>query len=463
MLEQKVLQYIKKYCLLKKGDRVLVGVSGGPDSLALLHYLDSLKDQLSIMVTAAHVDHMFRGRESYEDFLFTQSFCEKMNIPFEGKQIDVQEYINKTGKSSQVAARELRYAFYKEVMNRNDLNILALGHHGDDQIETILMRLTRGASGESRAGMAFSRPFHHGKLIRPFLGITKSDIMDYCSRQGLVPRHDPSNEKEIYARNRFRLNVLPFIKKENRNAHEHFQRFSDEIREDEAYLTQLAEERLENILIEKMPGKVIIDYNCLMAMPKPLQRRCIQLILNYLYFERPETLSAVHIEQLLEMFQNPHPSGEIHLPDGLTAEKSYDKCTFSFERHQSQPYSLLLQVPGETLLPNGYKIIAQYIKDEKTVVHTNWNLEIPSHLAKQPFIVRTRKMGDRMSVKGLSGTKKVKDIFINEKISLKERDSWPIVEDSEGTIIWIPGLKKSPVETHDLSGQSFIYLQYKKQ
>ena len=184
---------------------------------------------------------MFRGEESYEDYRFVEKTCQEWNIPFEGKRINVPAYMEQTGESSQLAARNLRYAFFEEVMKKYQLSILALGHHGDDQIETMLMRLTRGASGMARAGIAVKRPFLNGEIIRPFLVVTKEEINAYASRYKLTPRMDPSNEHNDYVRNRFRHDVLPALKRENPKVHEHFQRFSEELTEDEQLLQQMTE------------------------------------------------------------------------------------------------------------------------------------------------------------------------------------------------------------------------------
>ncbi|WP_240338488.1 tRNA lysidine(34) synthetase TilS [Peribacillus alkalitolerans] len=463
MLEHKTIKFIKSNHLIQEGDRILVGVSGGPDSLALLHFLFKLRNQYNIHLVCAHVDHMFRGEESYRDLLFVKGICEAWDIPFEAKRIDVTSYMKETGKSSQTAARDVRYEFYRNVMDLHSLNKLALGHHGDDQMETMLMRWTRGATGTARAGMAIQRAFHDSELFRPFISVTKEEILDYCKRNGLFPRIDPSNEKEVYVRNRFRKHVLPFLKQENALVHQHFQRFSEELLEDEQFLLLQAEEQLQDIIVEKGENRVVIALQPLLIVPKPLQRRAIQLILNYLYIERPKALSAIHIEHLLEMFRNTHPSGEIHLPEGIIAKKSYDECTFSFGDTLAQPYSLLLQIPGYIFLPNGYKITAQYIEEENFIQSSNYILRLPVDFDCFPLRVRTKKDGDRMKVKGLEGSKKLKDIFINAKIPLVEREVWPIVEDDDGNIIWLPGLKKSPVDQNVEKLKSFICLKYLKE
>lgn len=461
MLERKARDFIIKHNLLPAGSRILAGVSGGPDSLALLSFLRSVRDELELELVCAHVDHMFRGQESYGDYLFVEQICKEWDIPFEGKRADVPAFMAVSGESTQLAARRVRYGFFEEVMAERKLGILALGHHGDDQVETMLMRMTRGAAGAARAGIPADRPFAGGRVVRPFLTASRTEIADYLSRQQLVPRLDPSNDRDDYVRNRFRHHVLPFLKEENPLVHEHFQRFSEEMQEEGAYLNSLAEKEAAHICKEKSPGYVRIDLPALSAIPMPLQRRVIHLILSYLYIERPSSLSALHIDQLMALFLNPHPSAELSLPAGLTARKSYSACIFTFSGTDSPVYSLTLQIPGETILPNGYKIEAHYIKEEVPPYAGNDSFIASGQLF--PLTVRTREPGDKMEVKGLGGSKKLKGIFINEKIPRQERDSWPVVTDRTGNIIWLPGLKKSELERVPVKDeQPYVYLEYIK-
>lgn len=185
-------------------------------------------------------------------------------------------------------------------MKKYDARYVALGHHGDDQVETILMRLVRGSTPKGYAGIAVKRPFHNGYLIRPLLGVTKEEIVDYCNKLNLMPRIDPSNKKEVYTRNRLRKYVLPHLKEENPQMHEKFQKFSVQMQEDEAYLQELAFEKM-NKVITKSDKQISLSIPAFESMSMPLQRRGIQLILNYLYeYKIPSSLSSIHIDKLIE-------------------------------------------------------------------------------------------------------------------------------------------------------------------
>lgn len=461
MLETKVGAFLERHSFSLKNKRIVVGVSGGPDSLALLYFLMKQKEKLQLSITAAHVDHMFRGEESSQDALFVKNYCEIHSIPFRMEQINVPGIMEQTGKSPESAGREARYGFFEKVMLETNSPYLALAHHGDDQIETILMRLTRGSTGRARAGIPFQRPLKYGLVFRPFLGLTKREIEQYCLEHQLEPRIDPSNKEDIYCRNRFRNTVLPFLKEENRQVHEHFQRFSEDIEGDERFLCDLTEESMKTVITSKNNQKITIDIGRFFEMPIPLQRRGIQLILNYLYDERPASLSAVHIDQLLNLMKNPHPSGTLDLPNGLKVIRSYRQCHFQFEFTHSQSYQYNLEVPGSIKLPGGGIIKAEYA--DSAVFSSNAEAAVfAPERVKLPLIVRTRKDGDRISLKGMAGSRKLKDIFIDQKIPIQDRKSWPVVTDQDGNIIWLPGLKKSAIEDSGTKTGHHIHITYTK-
>ncbi|WHY86413.1 tRNA lysidine(34) synthetase TilS [Neobacillus novalis] len=461
MLETKVEALLKHHSFLLDNKKIVVGVSGGPDSLALLYYLQGEKVKRNLSIIAAHVDHMFRGQESYEDAMFVKNICEQLDIPFEMVRVNVPEILERTGKSSQIAAREVRYQFYAQVMEKYDCSYLALGHHGDDQIETILMRLTRGSSGKARAGIPFTRPFSPGAIFRPFLSLTKDEIQQYCRHHHLSPRIDPSNEKSIYSRNRFRKQVLPFLKKENSRVHEHFQRFSEELQSDEVFLQELTVKRMTTVMTKREESKITLDIKRFLEVPLPLQRRGIQLILNYLYKEKPSSLSAIHIDQVFFLIHHREPSGELDFPNGLKVIRSYSQLSFLFTSNVGEKYLFEINEPGSIVLPTGGSIRIDYL--DKEIPDTNQYTALFKACSIQwPIIIRTRNKGDRMTLKGMQGSKKLKDIFIDQKVPIQDRDQWPVITDKKDCIIWLPGLKKSSFEGIDTSTKQYILLTYDK-
>ncbi|PEF73211.1 tRNA lysidine(34) synthetase TilS [Bacillus pseudomycoides] len=442
---EKVDEFAKQHDVLEKHSTIVVGVSGGPDSLALLYYLLEKREEKKLKIVVAHVDHMFRGDESYEDLQFVENLCRKIGVICETIRINVSQYQQQYGMNAQVAARECRYAFLERIMKKYDARYVALGHHGDDQMETILMRLVRGSTPKGYAGIAVKRPFHSGYVIRPLLAVTKEEINAYCKRLGVTPRMDPSNEKEVYTRNRLRKYVLPYLKEENPHVHERFQNFSMLMQEDEAYLQELAFEKMNKVITKKSDKHIVLSIPAFESMSMPLQRRGIQLILNYLYeYKIPSSLSSIHIDKVIAFFKRTHPSGSLDFPGGLKIVRTYEECSFRFKQEIVCPFSQVLSVPGAVTLANGDELVAEV------------NEELPSNMNETvfvakyndisyPLLIRSRENGDRMSIKGMSGTKKIKAIFIEEKVPKEKREEWPIVCDASGNIIWVPLLKQSAV------------------
>ncbi|MGY3717104.1 tRNA lysidine(34) synthetase TilS [Sutcliffiella cohnii] len=462
-MKEKVLTFIKKHKLLKSGKTVVVGVSGGMDSVCLLHLLKSIQLNRNITIVCAHVDHMFRGKESEEDLHFVKALCEQWDIPFESAQVNVTDFMKKQKMSSQTAARECRYHFFKEVMEKYKADYLALGHHGDDQIETMLMRFGRGAVSLGYAGIQPFRPFANGFLIRPLLCVDKEEIEKYINDENLPFRTDPSNNENAYTRNRIRHFVLPSLKAEFPTVHEKFQTFSERLTEDELYLQELTHQKMNKVMKSNDVGSVKVDRNEFCLLAKPLQRRGIQLILKYLYNnEIPPALSSIHINNLLSLLTSEHPSGSLDFPNGLTVKRSYNECLFTFEKESIQPYALTVNVPGKIILPRGDEVNCEVLAEYKKDIRKSSNKAIIdlTHVTL-PLIVRSRIFGDRIQLKGMVGSKKVKNIFIDHKVPLHERDCWPIITDENGNILWVPMLARSIYEAKEDTGGPVLLITWK--
>lgn len=459
-----VSAFIQKHHLLPEDSKVVIGVSGGADSISLMHYLISIRKEKRLELVVAHVDHMFRGKQSEEDLLFVKAECEKRNILFEASRIDVKAFQKENKWSAQVAARKCRYSFYEEVMAKHSADFLALGHHGDDQVETMLMRMGRGSSINGYAGILPKRPFGNGWIIRPLLSVTKEEVLEYVQRNGLSYRHDPSNDEDAYRRNRIRHHVLPLLKEEFPALNEKFQSFSEHLQEDNFYLEELTEKEWNKVIKTKNESRVVIRRKPLLLMAKPLQRRGFQLILNYLYNnEIPPSLSSIHIDNLLSLLESEHPSGMLHFPNYLKVTRSYNDCTLSFENERAIPFRAMIEVPGKITLPTDDVIISEVWTHYKHAVHVEKNQAILD-LSKVafPLHVRSRLNGDRMKLKGTQGSKKLKSIFIEAKIPIEKRDSWPIIVDANETVLWVPMLKRSSFEATEETVGPVLVLTFKQ-
>ncbi|HEY4600537.1 MAG TPA: tRNA lysidine(34) synthetase TilS [Cerasibacillus sp.] len=458
-MEQKVVQFIEHNHLLLQGSNVLVGVSGGADSLALLHYLWQMRETWDLQLTALSVDHQWRGKESKADFEFVQDICQQWHIPFVGTSLDVPAYKKEHQLNAQVASRKMRYQFFREQMEHLCADSLALGHHGDDQIETLVMRLIRTADSSAFQGIPVKRPFATGMIIRPFLCLTRQEIEDYCQRHHLHPRWDSSNDNIDYTRNYIRKTIVPLLKSKNNNMHQTVQHLSETLSDDESYLKKQAEKMVRAVIsFNEKDRTAIFSVDDFSSYPTALQRRAYHLILNYLYHQIPNNLSYIHEQNFFDLLKRAKSNAEIDFPNRLKIRRTYQVITFSFEKEQCkrEVFHETLKVPDRVILPNGSEVIAQFT-DEFNYQDT-FTYTCAADCVELPLHIRTRQAGDRMTWKGLNGTKKLKDIFIDEKIPLEKRNTWPVITDNRGRILWLVGLRKDHLESN---GASFIQLQFK--
>ena len=442
-MDNRVMSFMKKHRMIRKNSTVLVGVSGGPDSIALLHFYHSIKEKWGLRIIAVTVDHQLRGDGSVQDVTYVKNVCAQWNIQVIAATVDVKSYKKKFRLSTQMAARALRYNVFEQKMKEYNGDYLALGHHGDDQVETMLMEWMRQASSTSVLGVPPKRSFVNGFIVRPFLCVTKTDIFDYCNKHKLNPRKDPSNDDTTYTRNYIRKHLIPFMKRKNPNIHHTMQRLSETLQEDEAYIQKQAKKMIKTVVtFNDEKRSVSFNQKTFITYPISLQRRAYHLILNYLYHRIPDHLTYVHEEIFFDMLHTEQSNMEVDFPQQLKVEKVYEKMYLYFTNKKTSifPFESKLEVPGRQMLPNGQLLSLTYTNtfykgDECTYLCSLDAITLP-------LTVRTRKDGDRMRILGLNGSKKIKDILIDEKIPPKKRDELLLITDAKDQVLWILGLKK---------------------
>lgn len=448
MLLTKLKNVITEKGLLKKGEKVLVGVSGGVDSLALLDALHQLSHKEDWQVFAAHLDHKFRGKESAEDAEYVQEFCRKRGIPCRAEARNVPQWIAENQANPQEAARQVRFSFFHEVAAQWAIPKLALAHHANDQAETILMRVLRGTGIEGIAGIPVARQEGRLTIIRPFLSFTKRELEKYCEQSGIIPRTDSSNFKRSYHRNFLRLEVIPWLEKEvNPSVQDALNQLGMIAREENDYLEQICREMLERIMKSKQENKIVIKGKLFLTSHLALQRRMIKLIFSYLVKEQGN-LGFVHIDSILEWMRLGRNGTRLELPQGIDVRKEYDEVTFMTRKTQevqADAYSYIMEVPGRTYIKEiqawlNANIMTgkqEFIQPESEQMAVFDLAQIQGELS-----IRSRQPGDRITPIGMEGSKKVKDILIDQKIPRGMRDGVPIIADREG-ILWLPGIRRS--------------------
>lgn len=441
-MEKTVANFIAKHHLLTRDQTVLVAVSGGPDSLCLLHLLMKLRRKWDLQLHVVTIDHQLR-EGSKEDVQFVEQFAEDAGIPCTVIAVETPTYQAKEQIGTQVAARDLRYEAFAKVMKQYDHPTLALGQHGDDQVETVFMQMMRFAEPGYVKGMPITRPFANGQIIRPLLCVTKEEILMYCEDENLQARIDPSNEETIYTRNAVRKIILPFLKQYNESVHQTIQHYTEATRADETYLLQQAQKMFDAVIhIDDNDRSIHFDIAEFCTYSIALQRRVYHLILNYLYEELPKASTYTNETLFLSVLERTDGT-EIHTyPQGLELVRSYSSVQFRWGHSKIQQDKLdkQLAVPGTIMLSStaNLSVEAEGLRDTDSVPDFVVRLKEEDF----PLNVRYLKPGDRMTWSGLQGTKKVSRILIDAKTPLALRQEIPLVVSARGDILWIIGYRK---------------------
>ena len=436
-----VLIYLKK--LLNSDDILVVATSGGPDSMCLLHLLCELKEKLNLKIIVAHVNHKLRC-ESEEEALFVKNFSLENHLIYE--YMEIKEYNHDNLEND---ARNKRYQFFNELVKKYHANYLFTAHHGDDLIETIMMRLVRGSSIKGYSGFKKIVDMDNYKIIRPFITITKEDILDYMDSHHYKYYVDESNYSREYTRNRYRMDILPFLKKENPMVHLKFLKFSEELTKVNEFFEIYLKELLDKIEDEK--GIYIPK---LLELDSFLIKKIIEYQFRIIYVNDLFLVSDKNTDKVIELIGSNKSNGCVSLPNGYLGVKEYNYFKIVHNKKCSE-FSFVLE--DEVIVPTG--IIR---KIDNTSDKSNYTIRINSKDITLPIIIRNRRNGDKIAIKNLNGSKKVKDIFINEKIPVRKREVVPIVCDSKNEIHCLPFVKKSKFDV-ETNGIYDIILSYEEE
>lgn len=439
--EKKVQDYIETQQLIEEGDRLLIACSGGIDSMGLVHFFIEFQRKCGIELYVAHVDHMLRGATSYEDRRFVEQFCEEHSIPIFSTSIPIPEILEEEGGNPQAVCRRERYQFFSKIMAQHNINKLVTAHHADDQLESMLMSLVKSGSIAGFKGIAPKRTFTVGTIIRPLLMVTKTEIREYLEERKGTYREDASNSKDDYTRNRFRHHIVPLLKNENQQVAIHAVQLAENLQQDDEFLNSLAKDRFSYV-IEKNGNQFTLNIDEYQKEPVALQRRIILILLNYLYndpnFYQSYTLCSI----IMKLCKSQEGNATIHLPKNFVANRSYNKVVF-FQEIEVRKSNLSQQITlGEWTDLQGFRLYIGELSNDRCIQKNSVNTYyFKSNSFSSPFTIRCRKEGDRISLKGMTESKRLSRLFIDEKIPLIERDNWPILVDAKDEIIAVLGIR----------------------
>ncbi len=425
-----------------KDQCIVVACSGGPDSMALLDILVNIGKEKNTKIVCAHVNHKLRI-ESEMEKEGVKKYCEIHNVIFE--YFEIKNY-NKENFHNQ--ARNIRYNFFDEIVNKYKAKYLFTAHHGDDLIETILMRITRGSTLNGYSGFHKITPKDNYYIVKPLIFVTKQQLLEYVENNNIKYALDYSNDKDVYTRNRYRKYILPFLKNENKNIHKKYLAFSEKLQKYENFTIKYLDKIYDKIVQDKTLNIKLFKVEDILIQEK--------LLMRFIYNEYNNKINLInkkHLKEINNIIFSNKANAKIDLPNGLKAIKAYNCLTIVKTNEKiNENFNFLFKTK---LSLNNKKIVKVKNSDDTT----NFTIRLNSKEIKLPLHIRNINVGDKIEIKGLNGTKKVKDIYIDNKIPIDERKNIPLLVDDNNTILWILGIKKSK---YDKSKKEFcdIIIRY---
>jgi tRNA(Ile)-lysidine synthase len=467
LLQDKVLNTIKKYNLLTQGEKVVVGVSGGPDSICLLHALFVISKILDINLFVFHLNHMLRGEEADKDEDYVIGVCKKLEIPLLTKSVNIKRVAQEEGLSIEEAAREIRYREFALYAQAVGASKIAVAHNKNDQAETILMRIIRGTGLDGLTGMELRR----GNIIRPLLDISRNEIEEYCNKHLLHPRIDSSNLHNIYTRNKIRLELIPEIDKLFKtDVTDSLVRMSKILRDDNDLLEMNSLDFYKQAVKKEDEKNILINLEKLKTYHISMIKRVIRLAVNKVK-QNLKGIESVHLDAAVDLIFDGKTGSRICFPENIFVEKSYNtiKIGQNFEYSSTITFNVEVDIPGHTYIEGLHTFIEASILDRIELGNFFKNPTPNSFLQffdyeklDMGINIRNRKSGDIFKPYNSNGTKKLKEYLIDNKIPREKRDIIPIMAKGN-EVIWIVGYKISDKFKVTENTKSILKLEYKKE
>lgn len=443
MLE-KIRRYVEKWHMIENGDKIIVGVSGGADSICLLFVLIQLQKEIPFELVCVHVNHGLRGIDADADEMYVKKMCEKHCVPCEIYREDVALIAKKRKQSLEEAGREVRREAFVKTLKRYGGTKIALAHHQNDNAETFLMNVARGAGLKGLGGI---RPVN-GNVIRPLLAVERGEVEKYLEEEGIAFCVDETNKSDAYMRNRIRNHILPYFEEQvNKRTVTHINETMERLREIEGFLEEQTEISWRQCARTEETGTVILQAE-FQQIPHVIQSFVLKKVL-WEVCRREKDIEAVHLQMLQELFEK-QVGRRVDLPYDMEAWRTYDGvvCRKKTEPEPQKAEEKILDCEGqETHLCEwcGWQIksrvfVADQVPQEASEkVYTKW---FDYDIIRDAVSIRTRKPGDYLAIHSDGKTQKLKSYFINEKISAEERGKIPLI--AEGShILWVVGYRTS--------------------
>jgi tRNA(Ile)-lysidine synthase len=439
--------------LFEKDNAIVIGVSGGPDSMALLHLLLDLNKKLAwkLRLHVAHVNHTLRGEEAEEDAAFVQAAADSLGLPCSMSKVDVAAKADREPGSIEEIGRRERYAFFEKVCLQVDAGVVAVGHHADDNAETILHRVLRGTGLRGLSGIPRSRrisPASQVRVVRPLLRHTSRELLAYLDDSGIAYHEDRTNQSSEPMRNRIRNVLLPRIEADfNPQVRDALNRLGEQAFWLEEYLRETIQRTFETLIISHTDQELSLNVNALARKSRIVQTEIVRLAYTSFGLGEQE-LSFAHLVSALDLIADPGSGKQIQLPGGMTIEKRYHQLIFSLPSEEPREMiapEVAVHLPGQTVLALRQLEIHCSIEEidpgDIPVLRRKgspYEEYVDFRAVQPPLVVRGRRPGDRFFPLGAPGSKKLSDFLTDNKVAPRERERVAILCDHLGPI-WVIG------------------------
>ncbi len=455
---EKAYDTVKKYNMLQKNDVVVIGISGGADSVSLFHFLYEIRKEYSLKLVGVHIHHGIRGQEADRDAEYVRELCNKYNVDFELFKYDIHSEAKKMKLTDEEAGRKIRYEVFNSVLEKYGSGKIAVAHNMNDQAETLLMRICRGTGLKGLTGILPVRD----NIIRPLIECSRESIEEYCEINHLQYQKDYTNEMDIYTRNKIRLKLIPMIKENlNPSIISVLSRMREMLQDEEDYIEIQAKQAYEECLNLKNKDMVSINIEKINKYHKVIQKRIIRFALQELRADLHD-IEFAHIKDILDLMTK-STGKTINLTDGIMVRKQYENLEFYLKKEEGifKGFSYDLKTTDEEIEISEAGLVIKTFLNEKNFNKENFNNVYTKFFDCDKIIgnlkIRTRISGDKIYLKGI-GTKKLKDFFIDIKLPREQRNQVPIVAVGN-EVIWIVGYKVNEKFTADKNTKKILCIQ----
>ena len=445
---KKIKEAIEENHLLDGGEKIIVAVSGGPDSVALLKVLEMLSDEYNLTLIVAHINHGLR-EESTDEEEFVREIAAGMGFAFECRSFDIRSLIKGTGKCIEEMSRKVRYDFLDDLANKHGAQKIALGHNSNDQTETVLMNFLRGSGPTGLKGML---PFRDSLYIRPLLCVTRNEIISFLEFHGLPFVTDSSNTDPAYLRNRIRHSLIPELKaRYNPKLEESMTRMAEIMRVEDDYMKSVASKILSEWGTSAIHGEISISIPDLIKYHQAIQRRIVKHLLVRLTTNN-QGIGHIHVKAALDLVYSDRPGASVNLPGNIVVRREYNALLFvkrgrdeeEIPRERCNDLRYEVTLPGTVEMAElGKMMVFEFVESPIDIKSDNRDTAFMDYdRISPPLVIRTVMAGDRIQPLGMRGMKKIKSVFIDEKIPWRHRKEIPLLLDQEA-VLWIVGLRLS--------------------